>query len=117
MNVSGFYGQKRQICCKLSFLPAFYNLADVIELMLYISIYLCKIAKAIYYLLQTFTHSQREEENQALILGTYTVFFQRLRNLARKLADSLDLNYFDSRIYSKDHILYTNFYDAHFYTH
>ena len=26
--------------------------------------------------------------------------------MARKLAASLDLNYFDSRIYSKDHILY-----------
>ncbi|XP_028399918.1 uncharacterized protein LOC114523251 [Dendronephthya gigantea] len=38
-------------------------------------------------------------------ITSYTTNRKRLRSLARKLAASLNLNYFDSRIYSKDHIL------------
>ena len=38
-------------------------------------------------------------------ITSYTTNRKRLRSLARKLAASLDLNYFDSRIYSKDHIV------------
>ncbi|XP_046860262.1 uncharacterized protein LOC124453490 [Xenia sp. Carnegie-2017] len=39
-------------------------------------------------------------------ITSYTTNKKKLRSLAKKLAATLDLNYFDSRTYSKDHILF-----------